>query len=86
LAVLIQAGLVAEVVGRESAFAPAKPLAAINCADILHSLRTCGGQELDTQDDAFQSVVKAELDRIGQAENAVASTVTLEKLVKQAGA
>jgi membrane protein len=86
LAVLIQAGLVAEVVGRESAFAPAKPLAAINCADILHSLRTCGGQELDTQDDAFQSVVKAELDRIGQAEHAVASTVTLEKLVKQAGA
>jgi membrane protein len=77
---LAQAGLVVETAGDDPAFAPAKPLSQITCADILNVLRSANGQTLSTRDEPMRLVVWGELDRIRRAETAVAETVTLEKL------
>lgn len=84
LAVLIQSGLVVEVVGQESAFSPAKPLAAISCADILRAMRASGGQELETTDDSRRDLIRAGLADIQDAETVAAHRITLETLVNDA--
>lgn len=82
-AVLIRAGLLTEVVGREAGFSPARPLAAITCADILQALRDGSGPGLENREDALRGVVQAELERVSQAETAVASSITLESLARK---
>lgn len=80
---LLEARLLVEVSGEEMAYAPARPLAKITTHDILHSLRTGGGQELKTRDGAAGELVRSEFYKIQEAEKRVASSITLEDLVHQ---
>jgi membrane protein len=80
---LQSARLVAEVAGDESAFAPARPLESINCHDILLALRAGHGQELATRDDCARSGVYGEFERILEAEEKAASTVTVQMMVNR---
>lgn len=82
----IDTGLVLEVAGdkNEIAYAPARPTETITCHDVLQTLRTGGGQELETRDEQSRPIVCAHFERIEQAERQAASTVTLKDLVNQA--
>ena len=81
---LIQAGIVLEVSGgNEAAYVPARPLEAITCHDILHSMRVVGGQELVTRDEPTRLHVSAEFDKICEAERHAGSAISLHDLVKR---
>ena len=84
LQLLIQAKLVIEVLDRETGYAPARPLERITAQDILTALRTGAGTELATRDDATRELLRSELARIQSAEQAVATPITLKKLVERA--
>ena len=84
LQLLIQARLVIEVLDRETGYAPARPLERISAQDILTALRTGAGTELTTRDDATRELLRSELARIQSAELAVATPITLRKLVERA--
>ena len=84
LQLLIQAGLVIEVTDREAAYAPARPLERITAQDILTALRAGAGTELATRDDPTREMLRSELARIQSAEEAVATPITLRKLVETA--
>ena len=78
---LRSAKLVVEVAGDETGFAPARPLEAINCHDILLALRAGQGQELATRDDPAREGVYGEFERILAAEEKAASSVTVLMMV-----
>jgi membrane protein len=80
---LQSARLVVEVAGDESAFAPARPLESINCHDILLALRAGQGQELATRDDPARTGVYGEFERILDAEEKAASSVTVLMMVNR---
>jgi DNA-binding IscR family transcriptional regulator len=80
---LIAARLVVEVSGEEAAFAPARPLDTITCHDILLALRAGQGQELPTRDDPARSGVFGEFERILEAEQKAASSVTILAMVNR---
>ncbi len=82
LGVLLHEGVVAEVNGDDSGYVPARPLDAITAQDVLQALRAGLGQELDPRDDGLLARVRTEFERIGEAEKAAASSVTLATLVK----
>jgi membrane protein len=82
LHLLVQAQLVVEVVHRDTAYAPARPLERITAQDILTALRTGGGAELATREDRTREVLRLELARIHGAEQAVAGPITLKRLVE----
>ena len=77
------ARLVVEVAGDESAFAPARPLEGINCHDILLALRAGQGQELATRDEPARTGVYGEFERILEAEEKAASSVTVLMMVNR---
>jgi len=77
------ARLVVEVAGDESAFAPARPLEGINCHDILLALRSGQGQELATRDEPARTGVYGEFERILEAEEKAASSVTVLMMVNR---
>lgn len=81
LAVLTKARLVQEVGDEDSAFVPARPLANITLQDILQAIRAGQGQELATRGDAAREQVRAEHERIQEAEGSAAGLVTLEAMV-----
>lgn len=78
---LVKGNLLLEVVGTDSAYAPARPLAKITCEDIFEILRGGQGRELSTRDEPARQVVRSEVDKIRRAEGEVAQSVTLEKLI-----
>lgn len=80
---LIAAKLVAEVQEADCGYAPGRPLNQITAHDILHSLRAAQGQDFAAVDDPLQARVLGEFERIAQAEQGVASAITLEDLVRQ---
>ena len=75
--------LVTEVAGAEAAFAPARPLDAINAYDILLALRTGTGQELPMREEPALAEIYGEFARIEQAERSAASTVSLLALANR---
>lgn len=77
------ARLVVEVAGDERAFAPARPLEGINCHDILLALRSGQGQELATRDEPARTGVYGEFERILEAEEKAASSVTVLMMVNR---
>jgi membrane protein len=84
LQTLCAARLVAETAGPETAYLPARPLASINCHDILLSLRAGQGQELATRDEPARREVYGEFSRIEEAERQAAAGVTVQSLVDRA--
>jgi membrane protein len=78
LQTLLTARLVTEVVGAESAYAPARPLDAINAHHILTAMRSGGGQELPMRMEVY-----GEFARIEEAERKAASAVTMLALVNR---
>jgi membrane protein len=80
---LIQAGLVLELTSdAQVAYAPARPLDAINCQDIIQTFRGAR-QDLETRDDAARMPVCAAFTQILEAERNTASSITLMDLVKK---
>ncbi len=86
LQTLLAARLVTEIAGAESAYAPARPLEAINAHHILHAMRTGGGQELPSQNEPGRAEVYGEFARIEEAERQAAASVTMLALVNRAQA
>jgi membrane protein len=86
LQTLLAARLVTEIAGAESAYAPARPLDAINAHHILHAMRTSGGQELPSQNEPVRAEVYGEFARIEEAERQAAASVTMLALVNRAQA
>ena len=83
LQTLLEARLVVEVGGRETAFAPARPLDQITCHDILQAMRASHGQELATRDEPTRKEVYGEFQRILEAERNAAEKVTMLALVNR---
>ena len=84
LGILVNAGLLVEVVGQETAYAPARPMDQITCYDILEAVRTAQGKELATRDEPGRATVEAEFAKIQTAERQVAGQMTLKMLARQA--
>jgi membrane protein len=84
LQILLTARLVVETGGRESGYAPARPLEAITAHHILHALRTGGGQELPMRDGPVRAEVLGEFARIEEAERTAADSLTMLALVNRA--
>jgi membrane protein len=84
---LLAARLVSETAGAEPAYAPARPLEAINAYHILRALRAAGsGQELFLSDEPVRAEVYGEFARIEEAEHQAAASVTILALVNRAQA
>ncbi len=86
LQVLVAAQLVVEVSGKETAYAPARPLERITCHDILLALRAGQGQELVTTDEPARAEVYGEFRRILEAERRAAAAITVSMMVDRADA
>ena len=67
----------------EAAFAPARPLDAINAYDILIALRTGTGQELPMHEEPALAEIYGEFARIEAAERTAASGITLLTLINR---
>ena len=85
LQTLLAARLVVETNGGESAYAPARPLEAINAHHILTAMRG-GGQELLSRDEPVRAEIFGEFARIEEAEKNAASAITMLALVNRAQA
>jgi membrane protein len=83
---LLAARLVTEIAGAESAYAPARPLEAINAHHILQAMRSGGGQELPSQNEPARAEVYGEFARIEEAERQAAASITMLALVSRARA
>jgi DNA-binding IscR family transcriptional regulator len=81
LQALVAARLAAEIAGPEQAYAPARPLEFINAHHVLMAMRATQGQELPARDESSQAAVYGEYARIQQAEQEIASGITLLGLV-----
>jgi len=81
LQVLLRAGLVVETHERESGYSPARPLNQITAHDVLHAFRAGHGQDFAERERAADLPVMNEFDRICQAEQSAAGSVTLQDLV-----
>jgi membrane protein len=86
LGILHRAQLVREVNGEERAFVPARPLDQLTAQDILNAVRAIPGQEPATREEPQRELVRAEMERIRAAEQAVAGASTLQALAEKAGA
>ena len=86
LQTLAAAHLVVEISGVDPAFAPARPLADINCHDILLALRAGQGEELATREEPARVEVFGEFEKILAAEKSAASSVTVLAMVSRAEA
>jgi membrane protein len=83
LQTLLTARLVTEAAGTESAYAPARPLDAINAHHVLQAMRAGFGQELPRYDEPARAEVYGEFARIEEAERQAASAVTMLALVNR---
>ncbi len=84
LGALLQGRLLCEVAGVEKAYAPARPLVAITCHEILQALRTGGSPLPGTADGPQRALVAEEFERIQLAEKQAALATTLDELVRRA--
>ncbi len=75
--------LVTEVTGAEAAFAPARPLDAINSYDILIAMRTGTGQELPLREEPALAEIYGEFARIEMAERNAAAGISLLALANR---
>ena len=83
---LCENGLVHTVaVGNEDGYAPARPLEAITCHDVINGLRCTGGY-LETREDSSRQIICGEFERIYEAERQRAASVTLKQLVTRINA
>lgn len=80
---LLAARLVVEVNGDEDGYAPARPLEQITCHDILLAMRAGQGHELTTRDDSARAGVFGEFEKILEAEQRAASSVTVLAMVER---
>jgi membrane protein len=80
---MLAARLVVEIGGNESGYMPARPLDTITAHDILHAMRTGGGQELPMRDGPARAEVLGEFARIEAVECEAASSVTMLALVNR---
>ncbi|MFO1499535.1 MAG: YhjD/YihY/BrkB family envelope integrity protein [Verrucomicrobiota bacterium] len=83
---LVQAGLVLEVAGTESGYAPARPLAQITLRDVLLAVRVGQGQDLPASDDMIQTTIRKEFEAIELSWEQAAAAITLEELVQRLNA
>lgn len=83
---LVAAKLVVEVVGSETAYAPARPLETISCHEVLLAMRATSGQELSPRDEPSRDEVFGEFARIQEAEKQAAAAVTVLALVNRSQA
>jgi len=83
---LLEARLALEVAGHDPAYTPARPLEDITCQEILQTLRAGGGAELETRDDELRTRVRAEFEKISEAERRVASATTLRQMLEPGAA
>jgi membrane protein len=83
---LVSSRLLVEVLGEETGYAPARPLAQISAAHILDAMRAGHGQELETKEDPSRAVLRREFERIVLAENAAAHQVNMEDLAHKTSA
>jgi membrane protein len=81
---LCAARLLVEAAGSEAGYLPARPLETITCHDVLLALRAGQGQELATRNEPARDTVYGEFQRIQDAEQQAASSVTLLALVNRA--
>jgi membrane protein len=81
---LLAARLVTEIAGSEAAYAPARPLDAINAHHVLRAVRAGAGQDIATRDEPARAEVLGEFAKIEEAERAAAASVTLLALVNRA--
>jgi membrane protein len=86
LQTLLAARLVVETGGRETGYAPARPLEAITAHHILYALRTGGGMELPMRAGPVRAEVLGEFARIEEAERTAADSLTMLALVNRAQA
>lgn len=86
LQVLLDAALVVEVAGLETAYAPARPLEKITGQDILMALRAGQGHQPATRDEPACRTVRDEYERILAVEQQAAGAVELRSLVERAQA
>ncbi len=82
LGTLAQSGLVVEVSDGETRFSPGRPLDRISAYDVINTLRTSHGQELAMTDDESQGKVRAEFERMMQAEHEAGAAITLQSLAE----
>jgi membrane protein len=81
---LLESRLVLEVAGpTHMSYAPGRPPDKITCEDVLQSMRTGGGQQLETRPDLSRPLVKAEFQKIQEAERQTAAAVTLKDLASR---
>ncbi|MBI3880400.1 MAG: YihY family inner membrane protein [Verrucomicrobia bacterium] len=85
LSVLLKSDLVQEVSDEGGAFVPARPPSQITVHEILMAIRAGQGQELATREDTAREKIRAEHERVQQAEADAAKSVTLEALVDRCG-
>jgi len=80
---LVNARLVLETMGgADLSYAPGRPPDKITCEDVLQTMRVGGGQELETRCEPCRAIVKAEFQKIQEAERQAAD-VTLKELVNR---
>ena len=83
---LLEAKLLVEVIGNETAYTPARPLEQISLHDIMQALRAGNGLELETREDPSRPLVRSRFERITEAEREAARVLTLEMLAREASA
>ena len=82
LTTLAQNGLVLEVTDGEARFTPGRPLDRISAYDVINTLRTSQGHELAANDDESHGLVRAEFERMMQAEHEAGTAITLQSLAE----
>lgn len=82
LQILLKAGLLIEVSGKDIGYTPGRPLENITCHDILHAMRFGAGVEVLTREDPSRSLVLKQVVRIRDAEQQIAGGTTLLSMVR----
>ena len=83
LGVLVKHGLLVEAMEQgEARYSPGRPLERISAYDVVGALRASGGHELPTSEDDSRALVRAEFDRMTQAERNAAAGVTMQSLAE----
>ena len=83
VAALTQAGLVLEVAGSESGYAPGRPLAQITFRDVMLALRVGQAQDLAPNNDRTHGLVRQEFMAIEETWQRAAANLTVEEMVQR---
>jgi membrane protein len=80
---LVGARLVVETADAEIAYLPARPLNQISAHEVIQALRAGQGMALTTEADSAREFVRSQFERIGEAEKAVAGSITIQEMVER---